>query len=1828
MVMFRKRSKPMDWKSVATGRSVDAVMRDPSDSSLTEIQNSLENITFGKIRHKNLPDIDVVIKGFEFAQLTIEYLLNVQESLSSALNDSQNELEEERIRFKELERKEKKYRSAAKKLKECQTTLQAASYMLNQFGVETTPLQKMCEDSSNGAKPPEYVWVPAFLDPYDGKSFQSAEYLKKHMYSRNIALIKADLNSGKYGVATDYDLTVQPSVKEPEPETFEETRIIAPPHPHDEIEAASQRLTLDLGGSVMATITRKALLKELQFLRSNPEECDRYHFPHPPAQGDDFSTTVHDLLQSRGAVNPVSDVNAQISLDWRGVDAHLRTLYEVDTFLRTDLQRSLVEKLSSTAQEATAQFELKQIEDLDSRALKLFKELDVNGDGNISLQEFLDAIVDPARSSGLRASLGFQTTLGQSPEDNQRALDFIRVKMKEIDSDGDGLVSLLELKSFIERVSFFNDGFSLGKEVGFSSGMLAGEKLAETSMAEHDELKRLWDQRLEVEAQEKANKKALSPKNSFKGSFTEKALEVVPRDTLSRQSSRREPLPVNEADDDDELSIDKGEFLQSAPYPQAIKLFSRLDMNGDGRVSLNEFSNAALSDQSLRALLGFHEGIIESKMLERIKLLDEDGDGYLSFEEVGRFVDRSRAFSMGYEVGVRDSEASQKTSAHSFFMDAPEVRPAPLKIMNDDVKEVEVEVSGSNDKAVSPEAPIPTSPLKEVVSTVLEEMPDASMGEVWFELSVVGASNLRSADKSGLSDPLAVVKVNGKEVLTTKCIGKTLQPRWPVSGPQGMVDLVGLDLSDDNLEVTIELWDQDGLIFRSRDFLGVTILKRKHLLDPCHLGQGPISFPLVAGKEVGQEATLGVTGTVDLCWRAKATVRVTIEEAQGLRYVERRGLLGGAKPAAAPEAFVRFTCQGCKVLDGKGERKATCAHIYSTSKSNASSNPGWKESKSVVIPLDRYLDGGLIEVVDGPSGQVLGVAHLSPEMLLSSTPGDKGLTFTLEAPPKTDTKESHSRASGSLRTEGSVTLSIAAPPGLAEFYQAGRRNAAEVSRHMAAPLECMEVEIECHRAFGLAKKKEAFVKVLLDGVSVGKRSKARPTSLSPVFSGSDGNRFMVSIPFPKELASFSTLDAANFTNLVPDIIVTVQLWDENKITRNELLGEVELRWQQLVYPSLKNWALGDPRVWHHDQQGVLKRGARAHAGAQGMIRLRVRQLQCFEVTVAGAYGLRPADGGHNSDPYAVVKLSRAGDTKPGKSMHTSVVPMSLEPVWLHHFMFSKCLDPTDSSLDKHERKRRRETCKSLKPTGASLFPGLWAETTGSPSMISSCTSFQSFAVQGDRLLPPDPAEKDALRAMRNSISVEVSLWDKDDFTSNDFLGVVTLQESQLRQPKAGILTLRLGDNPRSNKEGAVITGWVELIVKSSIAPEVVEREDFQRLFPPPECDVEPVIGVRLSELKADKINAADTNGKSDPFAVLTASGVMFGDTLGDESVVVGSLGRVVDHLAVGETEVVNRTLSPQWDKSFEVLLPLDHVLNKSHKEIGGEAEDSEDGKTTESSSVEIRVFDKDTFGADDFLGYTKFGFEELLGIEQVNKEGKMLTPDPENVDANGKEKKVKKRSFEFFSCRYIDILPPAGFLSMQVTPLARLNLTLIAARELVGANLNGLSDPYIKIRCSGGICPHVTGREGFLRVGSSKTVFKTDVKSNTLNPTWNHTVTIPIDLKVLFATSKEDDASLSLEIWDEPSVAGHKFLGRVLLDSLMISKMLLLPVVAPRQCHLQDAPETEVSKSKRLKKPISGFLEFHASGSEIPESLRSMYGCNMSALEVTPPPSLTQSLNH
>jgi hypothetical protein len=435
MVTFRTRYEPMNWKMIAAGRDVDEIIRNPV-VGLGEIQTQLSSLCYGSLRDGKDQENKLLVKALGYAQLTIEYLLHVQDSLAASVLKTQHELDDWRAQAEELSRKEKKSRHTGKKLRECQTTLQAASHMLEQFGVDIEPLRRVWEDrsgGSGGARAPEYVWVPAFLDPYDGKAFQSAEFLKKHMFGRNGQEVRADLQSGRYGksVVLPHETSVV------EDQNVPMTPLLAAPR--DAIESAARWIVEEVSGTSAATgaISRKKLLKALQYLRTHPQECELYHFPPPPSVGSAAATTttVHDLLASTTCVDANSEVNKNLELDWRGVDAHLRCFNEVDAFLRSDLEAAMAAKISAAGRDAVETFEMRAVEKLDDKARRLFEEIDVDGSGEITIEELIAAVKHPVRGYAIRASLGFtngnddENEGSISKEDMEQMLLFIERKM-------------------------------------------------------------------------------------------------------------------------------------------------------------------------------------------------------------------------------------------------------------------------------------------------------------------------------------------------------------------------------------------------------------------------------------------------------------------------------------------------------------------------------------------------------------------------------------------------------------------------------------------------------------------------------------------------------------------------------------------------------------------------------------------------------------------------------------------------------------------------------------------------------------------------------------------------------------------------------------------------------------------------------------------------------------------------------------------------------------------------------------------------------------------------------------------------------------------------------------------------------------------------------------------------------------------------------------------------------------------------------------------------------------------------------------------------------
>eukprot|EP01133_Synstelium_polycarpum_P011489 gene11489-13399_t len=103
------------------------------------------------------------------------------------------------------------------------------------------------------------------------------------------------------------------------------------------------------------------------------------------------------------------------------------------------------------------------------------------------------------------------------------------------------------------------------------------------------------------------------------------------------------------------------------------------------------------------------------------------------------------------------------------------------------------------------------------------------------------------------------------------------------------------------------------------------------------------------------------------------------------------------------------------------------------------------------------------------------------------------------------------------------------------------------------------------------------------------------------------------------------------------------------------------------------------------------------------------------------------------------------------------------------------------------------------------------------------------------------------------------------------------------------------------------------------------------------------------------------------------------------------------------------------------------------------------------------------------------------------------------------------------------LTPPLGTTFLTAPGGGDLIVRIISAKNLVAADVNGKSDPYVRARSANGI-EH----------------FKTKSKSKTLNPTWNDTYTIHMN--------HVEANMLILEVYDKDAIGKDDLIGYVGID--------------------------------------------------------------------------------
>lgn len=1927
-IAFRQRRGAPNWDSINSAPSIDDIL---SSSDLSPIQDLLDTLTFTQFKTDNLPlySPDLMVKTLKYMQLTIEYLLNVQESLSAAVGRAKDELSEERLLVEELRTNERvqdrKCRSMQKQCRQFQSTLQAASRMLANVGVDTTALRRMSEEAF--ADPvgtsSEYVWVPAYMDPYDHKAFQSPEYLKKHMFRKHGKQLIADINSGFYGIpggdirvnhGSDESHMVTFSVKKsgmkPEqfiPEKQEELRqhyatyksvdkerialsfrseervhddpdsleidfvisdfptaidaedfadrcaeheplgkeylhfapkFVRKPRAKTASKAMGAMRTMNAfnasirntsggvdgeGGSNVAEVkpgsrtdpTENAAISLFNIWKKGGK-VKRSCLKELACSSDDFVSLINldrEFLREPltfldpGRVGGALTVQNYLKSSaiaweagpplehWTAIDSYLRTFKELDQFLKMDLATEVQKQNAAAAKHELAMMKQEKIADLNEEIQRVFKKLDADGSGSIDQQEFIDGITkDPQ----LLDVIGIDCS---DPTERAAVLDGFR----EIDNDGGGDISLDELKHFIQVMRSFKTGFTIGQARGLEIGNAAASEALETA---------------------KANMASMAAAN-------EEAMAAAAAG-----------MPIASAEDQvetlHELDCD----------PEIIHTFMEMT-NDNGHVSMNEFFAAIQSRQDLATSLRWegHDQMSLDHALTIWRSIDTNNDEYITLDQLSDYLEKVKLFSDGYKNGL-DPDALVNAQYHtgatrlrgaSDQMDFQSTGGRTNLMLIDSGGVVSGGGGGGGHKG-GVQGGL-SADLDEIANDTPEEKArkralkaekmaaSAEEGDFWFELNIIGALGIRAGDKKGsnpakwTSDPIAIVYVGNEERYRTKSKAqlKTLNPHWSNEKARLKIDP---STESEAASVTIKLWDEDaGLItgYKPTDFLGQVQLTKEDLFK--HVGAGTVNLRLVNGTGPGEDiaSTDGkpVTGTLEFSLHAFANISVTIQGGHDLAAVDKK------HPSSDPycTAFV----PGCEILkDAKkasGHKKkehndfgkeAKDVHQWSTKSIAKTTNPEWKEKRTLRVPLDREFEA-TFEVLDknktmfGTGAKSISMGHvvLTAEQLLTPTTIDLGqqLTrggeqvqgkfykgwlypaqFEVQALPGKDAP------AGNL---GYLDLVIDAPRQIAAMHS--RIAAKNAYRPRCPGLGTMEVELSVLRASNLAKAKECYAKVELvmdegeDVISLGQtgmskeehapKRKEATTSKNPLWDASTKNKFVIAIPFP-----------SNWMEAKPKTQVWIQLFDKQNMTTDSCMGEVRLTWDQLVQPSLLNYELerppdksgnggagsGDEDDGLVERKGVKKTTKKV----QGTMTLRLRQLQAVEIYLLGAYGLCPRDSNGKSDPFVEVTCHSGGimGGVAGEGESDAQIDAEAASGAAAESASSEGGNPEMIVTETQRAKKARTPYikKTLSPhwfhkilLTRALNPGtkdIKANSKEKQRRIRVLEEKFGITTYKDANGKPRDWHDHVMDAAmsfdrEDNLSVRLTLFDHDDMGGPQFLGMVDLPPSMIldRANQGGVLRLPLKDDMRQKKR-VDVSGYIEIEI-------MVGAYLDDRAGKKPTAQPLDKLDLSLTVNKAEKIASADANGFSDPIVYLHGKNVYNPQN-----------GQVVEFLPkFGKTSEKRRTLNPEWNEMFNITLPSKETADDGY-------DDGEGG--AEATSVVLQLYDHDRVGSDDFLGECRVGYRELLEKDPPIKK-LMIT----NTDGKTGAIKPSKKQFDWLACKSIDAIDfekgDLGHMFINTVIKSSVEVFVLEAFGLKAVNSGAKdSDPQLVLYLSGLKDNPLEGidKSKKKRKKGGPEVYKSAVQYRTLEPEFCESFSFSVP------TANNEEVELVINMHDS-GMTKQTFMGQVRIPAAT----LLDPPPKPLPYALYDDPTANKPTSG-----ITGFVEIYLRSSYLPEFVK------------------------
>ena len=189
-----------------------------------------------------------------------------------------------------------------------------------------------------------------------------------------------------------------------------------------------------------------------------------------------------------------------------------------------------------------------------------------------------------------------------------------------------------------------------------------------------------------------------------------------------------------------------------------------------------------------------------------------------------------------------------------------------------------------------------------------------------------------------------------------------------------------------------------------------------------------------------------------------------------------------------------------------------------------------------------------------------------------------------------------------------------------------------------------------------------------------------------------------------------------------------------------------------------------------------------------------------------------------------------------------------------------------------------------------------------------------------------------------------------------------------------------------------------------------------------------------------------------------------------------------------KTKVVKKTLNPEFDEDFDIRL----------------------SGAQRRSLLTLECFDYDMIGSDDSLGKVGIALESLVFDREYTQWLKLEGEDEEN------EGEIELR-----------------YMLLPDLPPARLEISVLRAKDLIAADRGGTSDPYVRVN---------VGKAA----GMGK---KTKVQKKTLNPEWNQSFTF----KLVGEMRRE---RLTIECFDYDMVGADDSLGKfdIELDTLALEQ--------------------------------------------------------------------------